>query len=71
VEATGLTLGRIQRFRELLAERPGLDLRFWKWWFFGRIPWDRDTLTTTSLLRSPHLQCAYDSAHPGSTIFLP
>lgn len=65
-EATGIALGRAQTFRELIANKPGLSLRFWKWWFLGHIPWQRTTLTTTSLLHSPHLQCVFDSATLGA-----
>lgn len=54
-EATGVSIGEVETFGALLARQPGTDLRFWRLWYFGRIPWQRQTVTPASLLGSPAL----------------
>jgi len=54
--ALGMEVGRLETFQELLSSNPQAPIRFWRWWFFGRIPWHRRTVTPTSLLRSSRLQ---------------
>ena len=61
-EATGVEVGEVQTFTDLLRQQPGASLGFWKLWYFGRIPWDRATVTPASLLRSPALQIVFDGA---------
>jgi len=63
-EATGRKVGRLQTFRELLDANPDAPLLFWRFWFFGRIPWDRQTVTTTSQLESEDLVPVYDGKLP-------
>jgi hypothetical protein len=60
LEATGKKVGRLQTFRELLAANPEAPLLFWRIWFFGRIPWDRQTVTTTSQLESADFVSVYE-----------
>lgn len=55
-EATGVEIGRVQTFGELYAQQPQARLRFWRLWFFGRIPWARETVTPASLLESALLR---------------
>jgi len=63
-EATGIRVGTVESFERLLARRPDADLRFWTLWYFGRIPWSRETVTPASLLESPELAPVFDgSAH--------
>ncbi|WP_162932595.1 YiiX/YebB-like N1pC/P60 family cysteine hydrolase [Solimonas sp. K1W22B-7] len=59
-EALGLEIGRRENFRELLARNPEPRLGFWRLWYFGRIPWDRVTVTPASQLESPLLVDVYD-----------
>jgi len=59
-EATGVQVGEIETFATLLARRPEANLGFWRLWFFGRIPWSRETVTPASLLRSPELRTVFD-----------
>jgi Permuted papain-like amidase enzyme, YaeF/YiiX, C92 family len=59
-ESTGEAIGEIQTFRELLEQNPGADLRLWKLWYFGRIPWDRTTITPGSLYTSHSLEVVFD-----------
>jgi hypothetical protein len=59
-EATGDEIGTVERFDDLLRPRSDAPLWFWKLWYFGRIPWDRQTITPASLLRSPALAHVLD-----------
>ena len=61
-EATGVQVGEVQTFADLLQQQPGVDLSFWKVWYFGNIPWDRATVSPASVLQSPQLQILFDSA---------
>jgi hypothetical protein len=54
-ESTGITLGKVESFKELLNNRPNANLNFWKFWYFGQIPWERETITPASLLNSTEL----------------
>ena len=62
-EATGYEVGRLQTFRQLLADNPRAPLGFWRVWYFGFIPWDRRCVTTTSELKSPGLIPVFDSTN--------
>lgn len=59
-EATGVKLGRIERFSELLARNPAADQRFWRLWYLGAIPWQRETVTPASLLGDAQLHIYFD-----------
>jgi hypothetical protein len=61
-EGAGVEVGRVQTFAELLHATPGADVGFWRAWYFGRIPWQRETVTPASLLRSPGLATVFDGA---------
>lgn len=70
-EASGVELGEVESFQTLFASHPNANLGFWKVWYFGRIPWTRETITPASLLRSAELRILYDGsaanlATPGS-----
>ncbi len=54
-EATGIRLGEVESFETLLARNPQADQRFWRIWYFGAIPWQRETVTPASLLRDEKL----------------
>ena len=60
MEATGSSVGEVETFSHLLASRPDANVGFWKVWFFGSIPWNRETVTPASLLRSPALRTVFD-----------
>lgn len=55
-EASGVFVGEIDNFTTLLTRKPDLDLRFWRFWYFGNIPWYRETISPASLLRSTALR---------------
>lgn len=59
-EATGIHAGEIESFSVFLAHTPQQDLAFWRLWYFGRIPWQRRTVTPASLLRSSVLQTVFN-----------
>ncbi len=59
-ESTGATLGEVMTLGELLARNPGTNLRLWKAWYFGRIPWERTTITPASLYESSALSVVFD-----------
>ena len=60
LEATGAAVGEIETFAQLLSRQPGVDLGFWKLWYFGRIPWQRETVTPASVLESRELRLVFD-----------
>ncbi|AWM81065.1 hypothetical protein DKL61_12335 [Gammaproteobacteria bacterium ESL0073] len=62
-EALNLEVGKIETFNDLLKSNPNANLTFWKLWFFGRIPWQRKTVTPASLWFCPKLNTIFDS-HP-------
>ncbi len=61
-ESTGIVVGEVVTFRELLERNPETDLRLWKAWYFGRIPWERTTITPGSLYTHPSLEVLFDGA---------
>ena len=64
-ESTGIVVGDIETLGELLARNPDADLRLWKLWYFGRIPWERATVTPASLYGSPALSVVFDGRLSG------
>jgi Permuted papain-like amidase enzyme, YaeF/YiiX, C92 family len=61
-DATGQAVGTVQTFEQLLQSRPQADTGFWRLWYFGRIPWQRQTVTPASVLDSPLLQPVFDGS---------
>jgi len=61
-EATGHTVGDVETFASLLARRPDANQTFWRAGYFGCIPWDRETVTPASLLRSREMRVVCESA---------
>lgn len=59
-DATGIQVGRVENFKELFTSNPQSDLTFWKTWFFGYIPWRRETVTPASQLVDDHLSTVFD-----------
>lgn len=60
LQATGLAVGEVQSFEQLLQRQPGADIGFWRLWYFGRIPWQRLTVTPASVLHSAALVTVFD-----------
>jgi hypothetical protein len=67
-EATGIQIGDIETFAALYSRQPQAELRFWRFWYFGRIPWQRKTVTPASLLRSSQLRYVFDGVATHATI---
>jgi hypothetical protein len=61
-ESTGMVVGEAETFRDLLQRNPETDLRLWKLWYFGRIPWERTTITPASLYACQSLKVVFDGA---------
>jgi hypothetical protein len=59
-EATGVALGEIENFTTLLQRNPQADRQFWRVWYFGAIPWQRETVTPASLLRDSRLHVVFE-----------
>jgi len=59
LEATGIEVGSLEAFSDLLKKYPDQSLRFWQLWFFGRIPWSRRTVTPASQLYSEAVTTVY------------
>lgn len=65
-EATNIQVGHVETFATLLQDNADPNLAFWRRWYFGRIPWQRRTVTPASLLRSPAVQIIFDSQLKGA-----
>ncbi len=59
-EATGISAGKVENFKTLLKNNPNTDLKFWKIWYFGKIPWERETVSPGSLLKSEAMYTLFD-----------
>jgi hypothetical protein len=59
-EAAGVELGEVENFSTLLQRNPQADQRFWQMWYFGHIPWQRETVTPASLLRDGRMRIVFD-----------
>ena len=60
LQGAGVEVGRVQTFRQLLASAPRTDVGFWRVWYFGDIPWARETVTPASVLHTPGLRAVFD-----------
>jgi hypothetical protein len=61
-EAVGVKLGQVEDFSTLLKRTPQTDLMFWRVWYFGSIPWKRETVTPASLLQDAKLHVVFDGS---------
>lgn len=59
-EAAGVKLGEVEDFNTLLKRNPQADQAFWKVWYFGNIPWQRETVTPASLLNDGRMRVVFD-----------
>jgi hypothetical protein len=59
-EASGLEVGQVETFANLLARNPDTDQAFWKYWYFGQIPWERETVTPASVMSSAQVHAVFD-----------
>jgi len=57
--ATGIKIGTLEPFSELLRRKQGTSLLFWRLWFFGAIPWSRTTVTPASQMESEMLETVF------------
>lgn len=61
-EACDVRVGKIETFAELLGRNPVAPLGFWRMWYFGRIPWQRETITPASQLECSRLDTVIERA---------
>lgn len=59
--ALGIEVGTLETFQMLLNKQPNTPLLFWRIWFFGRIPWERITITPASQISSDKLETVWES----------
>ena len=59
-EAIGVQVGDIQSLAQLFGQNPQANVGFWRLWYFGNIPWARQTITPASMLSSPRLKPVFD-----------
>lgn len=59
-EAKGETLGEVENFEILLKRNPQADLAFWRAWYLGAIPWQRETVTPASLLNDGKMRAVFE-----------
>ena len=59
-EVTGIRVGEIETFKTLLTKNPSTDLKFWKRWYLGNIPWERETVSPGSLFQSEAMYTLFD-----------
>ena len=59
-QAAGVEVGQVETFQQLLANAPQADTGFWRVWYFGSIPWQRETVTPASVLHTPGLKTVFD-----------
>ena len=59
-EASGIQVGETETFATLLARNPDADQAFWKYWYFGQIPWERETVTPASVMNSSQVHAVFD-----------
>jgi hypothetical protein len=60
MQGAGVEVGEVETFETLLKSAPQADLGFWRAWYFGNIPWQRETVTPASVLHTPGLQTVFD-----------
>jgi len=65
--ALGVKIGELETFSHLLNRNPEAGLTFWRVWFFGRIPWNRITVTPASQFESGLLETTWRSKGSGLT----
>lgn len=65
LEASDQEVGNIESLENLLGKNPNANLRFWKAWYLGRIPWHRLTVTPASILQSETSHTIYQFPERG------
>ena len=60
-EALNIEIGQLESFKELLNKNSKLSKTFWRIWFFGFIPWERQTVTPASQYESTTLKTVFEN----------
>ncbi len=56
-----IEIGKLETLKELYSKLPSTSLFFWRFWYFGFIPWNRVTVTPASQMASSLLETVYES----------
>jgi hypothetical protein len=59
-QGADVEVGRVETFQALLESAPAAGIGFWRVWYFGSIPWQRETVTPASVLHTPGLRTIFD-----------
>lgn len=59
-DAIGISLGEVVNFDTLLKRNPEANLDYWRAWYFGKIPWTRQTVTPASLYQENNMSSVFD-----------
>jgi hypothetical protein len=59
--ALGVQVGELETFQAILEKQPSTSLTFWRFWFFGLVPWSRLTVTPASQLASTVFDTIFQS----------
>ena len=62
MSAMEIEIGKLETFRQLHQRLPEVSLVFWRFWYFGLIPWSRVTITPASQMESELLYTVYETA---------
>ncbi|TQV76732.1 hypothetical protein FLL45_01890 [Aliikangiella marina] len=54
-KSLGINVGKLMTLRDLLEENPNISKTFWRFWYLGFIPWNRQTITPGSQYNDPSL----------------
>jgi hypothetical protein len=59
--ALNIEVGKKETFKELIEANPEASKTFWRFWFFGFIPWKRITVTPASQYEDERLETAFEN----------
>ncbi len=59
-QAADIQLGTVLTFEQLLQHNPQVNMNFWKCWYLGNIPWQRETISPASLYHDVRVQRVFD-----------
>jgi hypothetical protein len=60
-DSTGLEVGELETFGDVLKKNPDTSVWFWRLWFFGRLPLKRRAVTPASQYESKLLETVYQN----------
>lgn len=61
-DATGIALGDIESLATIFNKNTGINIGFWRLWYFRGIPWQRLTITPASLYHCKKMHTLFDGS---------